>query len=190
MDGENSGWVVGAIGAIGTLAGILYGLYQKLKKSKKEDERTAIGYYRGIIDRMTTQHAAELQRMREERDKDRSEYKEQIRLHNQQMTDAQKAIELLKQQISEGELDKEILWTMVDRQHEQAVDKYECCCRLQECVRKLGGDPGRVPKEPAPLPQRPQRKAGLKEATDRAVREAEQGAVLLKNSKSIKERQG
>jgi hypothetical protein len=185
-DEQHWGWIVGGLGSIGTFLGVLYGLYQKLKKQKTADERTAIGYYRGIIDRMTSQHAEELQRLRNERDADRVERERErisdtqlLNLHSQQMEDARNAIALLTERSNSCEVEKEILWALAQRQNDQSISLHNFCISMSDVIVKMGHNPGQIPPAPIPLPERPVLKHGIRDKADYEIRVAEQGAKII-----------
>jgi hypothetical protein len=156
---------VGAL--VGTALTGLIALLTFLRKGKREDERTAIGYYRRALDEE-----------REARRKDHEETKEHLRLHAGQMADAMKALNMQRDLVADCEVDKEALWGVAEMQHEEAVRKHDCCCRTLAALRKLGQDPGEDPPPPRALPER-KRRAEAKRQAEFVARTAEQGAKVL-----------
>jgi gas vesicle protein len=148
------------LAAVGSLVGAavagLVALLAFLRKGKKQDERTAVGYYRAIIEQQ----------------------QEQLRLHNAQMADAMKALGMQRDLVADCEVDKEALFGVAERQHDDAVRGHDCCCRTFAILRKLGHDPGDDPPPPRPLPER-RRRAEAKRQAEFVAREAEQGARAL-----------
>jgi hypothetical protein len=160
-------WDAVAGGVIGAVVTGLIALLAFFRKGKRQDERTAINYYRRALDEE-----------REARAKEREEMRGQLDLHAGQMADAQRAIDLLRDAGRDCEVGQEALWGVAVRQHDFAVRQHNCCLRTFSALRKLGQEPGDDPDPPPPLGDRP-RYGAKKDAAEFAARTAEQGAAAL-----------
>lgn len=143
-------------GVLMSIVGATWWFYSRIKESKRQDERTAIGYYRKIID-----------------DQNRK-----IDLHDHQMQDANEAIKGLILRCNTCDLDNEVLWGVLERKHENEGATYDFACNLIDLLNKQGISIPMRPKKPSDLPQRKNRTTELKTA-EFAVRTAEQGSSAL-----------
>lgn len=168
--------------AAGTIFGsIIAGLIALLRwrsTDKRQDERTAISYYRRALDEERQDRQREREEERAARQAERDEMRHHIDLHAAQMAEAQEAIALLRDAGKDCEVEQEAQRGIAERQHDQAVRAHACCCRMAAALRKLGADPGDDPDPPAPLPDRPRRGA-RKDAAEFAAKTALQGAAAL-----------
>jgi hypothetical protein len=116
-DGEG---VWAGIGALATaLAGALVTVLAVLRKGKKQDERTAINYYRGLID----------------------ELKKQLDRHGEHMADQVRVIDLLRAQLARCDVDATRVWGAVDRQADYIA-------RCRDILKGAGLDAGPAPEPP------------------------------------------
>lgn len=144
----------------GTIAGVWY-IINKMRRGKQQDERTAIGYYRGIIDKLN---------LRDE-------------LREKQITDAQAGIDILQKRCNARDVDNESLWGVAKLQYEQAKSLYDFACSLRDLLNQMGHPIPIQPREPIPLPERKNSSEQIK-STDFANRTQEQRNVTISDLNS------
>jgi hypothetical protein len=115
--------LAGVAAGLGTALGAgvtaLIALLGFMRKGKRADERTAIGYYRGLID----------------------ELKKQLDRHGEHMADQVGVIDLLRAQLARCDIDATRVWGAVDRQADYIA-------RCRELLRGAGLDAGPQPEPP------------------------------------------
>lgn len=156
MDQGQWGWIAAAAAALVMLIREVAAVLGSRAKRTAEDERTAVGYLRGIVD----------------------DLRKQLTLHAAQMNDAQTAIRLLREECAECSREQESQWAEIVRQYEYGMRQHRVACRLAEALRKLGHEAD-GPEEPV-RPVRRERHREARDAADYAARTAEQGAVMIR----------
>lgn len=163
VTGAGIGGTIASI--ITAVAGGIWYLISRMKKSKQQDERTAIGYYRGIIDKLN------------QRDE----------LREKQILDAQSSIAVLQARCNACDVDNETLWGVAERQYEQARASYDFACSLRDLLIKLGHEIPMQPREPNKLPERKSHAQAIKDADYNKRTQEQRNITLSKLDTKIKE---